>query len=110
MTPGFVQRMYNSTSPAIQNPNGTVSTHKMEYASDERGFFVYPTIIERNSRLEELSREEAVKYAYQTGGLKRFKTQEEAKRFAAGSWKNDVVEQKKQAQEMLMKILLAMKI
>lgn len=72
---------------AIQNSDRTISTHKMAWGSDQKGFYAFPTIIEENGQLRELPMREADLYAHKTGKIKRFATQKEAEDYAAGSWK-----------------------
>ena len=83
----FVERMTRPGAPVIQNPDGTVSTHKMAWGQDKQGYYAFPTIIERNGGLKELPPKDADRYAHRTGELKRFRTRGEAEKYAAGSWK-----------------------
>lgn len=83
----FERRMTQPNAPFIQNLDGSISTHKMAWGSDKKGFYAFPTIVNRNGQLVELSPEKADVYAHQTGELKRFSTQTEAEVYAAGSWK-----------------------
>ena len=83
----FEQRINDPNAPSIRNPDGTVSTHKMAWDIDEKGFYVFPTIVNQNGKLVQLSAEDADRYAHKTGELKRFATQGQASAYAAGSWK-----------------------
>lgn len=85
--PEFVRRMNQADAPFLQNQDGTISTHRMAWGSDDDGFYAFPTIVNRNGKLEKLSPEDADNYAHQTGELKRFDTQAEVEAYAAGSWK-----------------------
>jgi hypothetical protein len=78
-------------SGVINNPDGSISTHKMMYGQDSKGWYAFPSIIQENGKLKELSGKEADAYAHRTGKLKRFDTRDEASTYAAGSWKNPPV-------------------
>jgi hypothetical protein len=59
----------------------------MAWATDDKGPFAFPTIINQNGKLVELPVKEAMAYALKTGELKRFSSPQEAEAYAAGSWK-----------------------
>ncbi len=71
----FVQRIMNPEgSPALPLANGRMGTHMMSYTDNPAGAMVYPEIIQRNEGdlLERLSRDDAVKYARDTGQYIQF--------------------------------------
>ncbi len=86
----FVQRIINTEkSPIIQNPDGSISTHKMASAELDGKYIAYPTIIQESliKPLKELSPNEAYDYAVKSKQYIEFPTQSKAMDFARGSWK-----------------------
>lgn len=66
----FVQRAYNPKQyPSINNHDGTFSTHKMAYDTNDDGTAsVYPTIIQdKSGKLIELNSDQAYDYSRETG-------------------------------------------
>ena len=47
----FVQRLRNSDTKYIQNADGSISTHKLNYATDNNGAIIYPSVQEHNNTL-----------------------------------------------------------
>jgi hypothetical protein len=82
----FVQRM-NDTSKFIQNPDGTKSTHKMASANVDNKNIAFPTIVERNGKLEELDIDAAIDHAMKTGEFAEFATEKDAQQYAEGGYK-----------------------
>src|ERR1035437_1763491 len=82
--PEFVQRMNNPYAPQINNSDGTFSTHKM--ASSDN--IAYPTIVNINGKLTQLSRKDAYDYAIKNNEYATFNTPKDADKYANGSWKN----------------------
>ena len=83
----FEKRAKNPNQLSIKNPDGTKSTHKMASAEVDGKFIAYPTIIQRGGGLQQLSDEDAFKYAMETGEYKEFNTEEEAQVYAEGGYK-----------------------
>lgn len=81
----FVQRYLDPAGhPTIQNPDGTVSTHRM--ASGDR--MVYPTIIQNpDGSLRQLTDQQAYQYAMKTGEYIQFPTEADARWFAENGYK-----------------------
>ena len=79
-----------SLEKQIDNPDGSYSTHKMAHSTTEDGAVVYPTIVEIDGKLKELSGKEAIAYAKRTGEFIHFDSESEAAKFAKGSWKKVV--------------------
>jgi hypothetical protein len=84
-----------SKSPRIgsrKNKDGSESTHLMTYTSADGKYYVYPTLFQKpDSTWYELSDDNnwaAFEEAKRLGEVYEFDTEEEAKKFAAGSWKN----------------------
>ena len=53
----FVQRLRDNDPKYIQNPNGSVSTHKLNYATDDNGAIIYPSVQEQNGTLVDHSKD-----------------------------------------------------
>lgn len=47
----FVQRLRNNDPKYVQNADGSVSTHKLNYATDDNGAIIYPSVQEHNGTL-----------------------------------------------------------
>jgi len=76
----FVKRILDpNIYPVVNNPDGTVSTHKMAYSTGDGAAYVYPTIIQgKDGKLMELPPEDAWNYAMITGEYIKTKTEKEA--------------------------------
>ena len=80
---------------SMQNTDGSVSSHLMEYAEVDGKYVVYPTLFpnrpnsisRRRDMWSEMSSDKALDEAYRRQETFTFDTEEEAKAFAAGSWK-----------------------
>ncbi len=85
----FVQRyLYPSKYPVINNDDGTISTHRMASAETDGKFISYPTIVqEPDGSLIELEDDAAFERAMQSGEFLEFPTDEEAKAYAEGGYK-----------------------
>lgn len=60
----WVARVLNNSDLKINNKDGTHSTHRLAYSTDDKGgAMVYPTIIERDGALVQLGDDEAYNYA-----------------------------------------------
>jgi len=60
----WVSRVLNNSDLRIDNKDGTHSTHRLAYSTDDKGgAIVYPTIIERDGALVQLGDDEAYNYA-----------------------------------------------
>jgi hypothetical protein len=78
------------------NPDGTESTVKMTSFEQDGKFYAMPTLFPKDpnnyntspSTWDELSFDKALKVARERGELFQFKTDQEAKDFAKGSWKD----------------------
>lgn len=79
----FERRIATMNSPKalkLKNSDGSYSTHSMAYASTDRGYIAYPTVVEMNKgTLTRLSSDVAVKYALATGEYKQFKPRPKGK-------------------------------
>lgn len=84
----FVRRIFNSNQPFITNPDGSRSTHRMaaEIMTDG-SWAVFPTIVSRAGRLQELPLAKAQQYAIETGEYIPFTDKREALAFAKGGYK-----------------------
>jgi len=85
----FVKRMIHPGDyPVINNPDGSVSTHKMSYASKGDKFIVYPTIVNKDGELIEMSSQDAMNYAVKNKQYIEFDDENKAELFSLGAWKN----------------------
>lgn len=85
-TPALV-RWKNPQGAPIQNPDGTISTHKMAYGESDGQFVVYPTIFPEAGKLKEYPPGEAFRRAIKTGDIIPFNTEDEARWFSSGGYK-----------------------
>ena len=84
----FVQRMLEPNKwPVIQNQDGSYSTHLMAWDQDQKGPFVFPTIIWDGKKLKKLSMDEAWRHARLTGEMIRVNSPEEAEWFSSRGYK-----------------------
>jgi len=80
---------------AMKNPDGTVSSHRMEWEggpSKRKGNFgVYPSIVPKKGKEKSTDpkdwKTQTAKEAEKKGELIRVKTRRRAQRLAAGAWK-----------------------
>ena len=47
----FVQRLRDNDSKYVQNADGSISTHKLNYATNDNGAIIYPSVQEHNGTL-----------------------------------------------------------
>lgn len=81
----FEQRMYNP-SQSLYSPEGPM-THKMMSWESDGKYYAAPTVVEKDGELMQLSEDDAIDYAFQTGEFKEFKTDAEARKYAEGDYK-----------------------
>jgi hypothetical protein len=91
----FVKRMIDpDIAKPIKNEDGSVSTHKLAWGSTDDGYVVYPTVQTfvnpmGQAELQEIEdKDQAYNRAKATGNVLRFDSEEEAKSFADGAWKD----------------------
>jgi len=83
----FVDRIVNQDKyPVRPNKDGSQSSHLMAWASDDDGYFAYPTLQYMDGQFQEFK---DPKYALQRNNVLRFDSAEEAEKFADGSWKEE---------------------
>lgn len=82
----FERRALNPTQ-SIKNSDGTSSTHRMESAGVDGKQIAYPTIVNINGKLVELSSDDAIAHALKTGEYREFPTEKEAQLYAEGGYK-----------------------
>ena len=88
--PEFIDRINNPQNyPVIQNPDGSVSTHRMAAESDAQGnFYVFPTIQMEDGRLVEYEdNRQAMDAAFRSGNILRAPNMLSALRYAEGGYK-----------------------
>jgi hypothetical protein len=80
----FVSRIQNPyVYPQMDLGNGQVGTHLMQYAHNDDGYLVYPSIIQDNEgKLQKLDNEDAYQHAMSTGEYIPFDTEANASWFA----------------------------
>ena len=87
----YSDKINNLRTGSRDNGDGTESTHKMAYAEENGKFVAYPTLFQEKdgswNEIEEDDNFSALKEAKKRGETFRFNTEEEAKDFAEGSWK-----------------------
>jgi len=84
----FVDRIVNADRyPVMQNTDGSISTHRMAWASDDQGYFAFPTLT-LDSTGESLMKNDNPQDAIKRGDIVRFKTAKEAEEFASGAWEH----------------------
>ena len=88
--PEFVDRVRNNQNyPVINNPDGSVSTHRMAAESDANGnWYVFPTIQMQDGELVEYyDSREAMDAAFKTGNILRAPNKQSALNYAEGAYK-----------------------
>jgi len=85
----FVQRAMNPTIfPALDNGNGSVSTHSMADGELNGIPAAYPTVVQSpGGELTRLNDDDALDFARRTGEYISFNTPQESSRFARGGYK-----------------------
>lgn len=84
----FEQRILKpSKYGAIDNGDGSESTHRMAYAETDGKFVAYPTIVQDGKGLKQLGDREAYEYAMKKGEHRAFDSEDEAKSYAEGGYK-----------------------
>lgn len=88
--PEFEQRMNQPNAPFIKNADGSISTHLMRHDKLIDGSWIaYPSIINRDGKLEELSGPDAFTYALANNEYRKFDSEKDAEVYAKGSWKKN---------------------
>ena len=90
--PEFVDRVRNNQNyPVINNPDGSVSTHRMAAESDANGnWYVFPTIQMQDGELVEYyDSRDAMDAAFKTGNILRAPDKQSALNYAEGAYKRD---------------------
>lgn len=81
-----------------QNADGTRSSHKMGYATDDKGAFAYPTVFPKDRKgtkshnpkdWMELDHKAAQDTAFARGEVYRFKNEKNAEKWATGEYKKN---------------------
>jgi len=85
-TTNFEQRIQNPELK-IQNKDGSFSTHKMMSFEADGKYYAAPTIVEKDGKLVELSKKDAVQYALKNKEYKEFKTEKASQQYAEGGYK-----------------------
>ena len=85
----FAKRLLDPNRKILDLGNGEIGTHKLSYATNDKGVVVYPEIQEINGELVDLSsdRNAAYKSAMQSGDYVIFPSEESAEWFTADNYK-----------------------
>ena len=78
----FVERIIRTDAPALQNPDGSISTHEMAWGEAAGRFFVYPTIVQQGVELNRLDDSAAFRYAIENQEFIEFDSAAEADWFS----------------------------
>jgi len=79
----FVKRMFMDDYPAIQNPDGSHSTHSMAWGEADGRNFVYPTVMMgSDGKLQRFSPDEAFDNALNSGNFIEFSDPKKADWFS----------------------------
>jgi N12 class adenine-specific DNA methylase/DNA-directed RNA polymerase specialized sigma subunit len=78
----FVKRILDPDRKELDLGDGQTGTHLMENAEVDGRFISYPTIVEKNGKLVQLSSEEAIKHAKRTGEFIEFDDPKDAEYFS----------------------------
>ena len=85
----FAKRLLDPNRKILDLGNGEIGTHKLSYATNDKGVVVYPEIQEINGELVDLSadRNAAYESAMQSGDYVIFPSEESAEWFTADNYK-----------------------
>ena len=85
----FAKRLLDPNRKTLDLGNGEIGTHKLSYATNDKGVVVYPEIQEINGKLVDLStdRNAAYESAMQSGDYVIFPSEESAEWFTADNYK-----------------------
>ena len=85
----FEQRILKPNAyPAIDNGDGSQSTHRMAYGGVDNGYVVFPTIVQgKDGKLQELDDKAAFEYAMKNKEYRMFDKEEDAASYAEGGYK-----------------------
>lgn len=88
--PEYIDRANNPQNyPVINNPNGSISTHRMAAEVDENGnWYTFPTVQMIDGNLVEFNdSRKAMEQAFKTGNILKAPNKEAALRYANGGYK-----------------------
>ena len=85
----FAKRLLDPNRKILDLGNGEIGTHKLSYATNDKGVVVYPEIQEINGKLIDLSNDRNAAYesAMQSGDYVIFPSEESAEWFTADNYK-----------------------
>lgn len=85
----FEQRILKPNAyPAIDNGDGSVSTHRMAYGEADGKFVAYPTIVQqKDGKLVQLGDNEAFDFAMKNKEYRSFDKEDDAASYAEGGYK-----------------------
>ena len=79
----FINRIINVNDfPVLENRDGTSSTHGMELSEVNGKFFVYPSVVYQDGKMQRLGPDTAFNRAMNSGDLLEFDNMDEAMEFS----------------------------
>jgi hypothetical protein len=82
----FVQRILDpTTARPLDRGDGTTSTHSMAWGEADGKYYVYPTVVEQNGELVDISDKDPLGYALKNNEYIEFDSAEEASAFSGDS-------------------------
>jgi hypothetical protein len=79
----FINRIINVNDfPTLENRDGTVSTHSMSYGESDGKYYVYPTVVYRDGKMQRLGPDTAWSVAFETGDYLVFDNEKDASDFS----------------------------
>ena len=81
----FINRIINVNDfPVLKNRDGTSSTHGMELSEVDGKFFVYPSVVYIDGKMQRLGPDTAFNRAMNSGDMLEFEDMDEAMGFSKG--------------------------
>lgn len=79
----FINRIIRVNDfPVLKNRDGSVSTHSMSYGELDGKYYVYPTVVYRDGKMQRLGPDTAWTQAFTTGDYLEFDNEEDAADFS----------------------------
>ena len=79
----FINRIINVNDfPTLENRDGTVSTHSMAYGEADGKYYVYPTVVYRDGKMQRLGPDTALNRAITSGDYIVFDNEQDAADFS----------------------------
>lgn len=79
----FINRIINVNDfPTLENRDGTISTHSMAYGEADGKFYVYPTVVYEDGKMQRLGPDTAWNRAVMSGDYLEFDNEQDAADFS----------------------------